>query len=99
MTSEVKEKYYPDGQLESKISYLNNIPHGLCEWWYPNGQLSSRTNYINSQRHGLYERWHPNGQLKYQHIYNKGKILLDLIANPIDDIAPFVLQLIHGFQL
>lgn len=33
----VIESYYTNGQLATRINYLNDKLHGLSEWWWSNG--------------------------------------------------------------
>jgi len=61
--SEIKETYWSNGQLKSRINYNNNgLLHGPYETWHENGQQWIKSNCVNGQLHGPYEAWHENGQ-------------------------------------
>ena len=61
--SEIKETYWSNGQLKSRINYNNNgLLNGSYETWHENGQQWIKSNCVNGQLHGPYEEWHENGQ-------------------------------------
>ena len=61
--SEIKETYWSNGQLKSRINYNNNgLLNGSYETWHENGQQWIKSNCVNGQLHGPYEAWHENGQ-------------------------------------
>ena len=41
----IVKSYYPDGSVQSEISYVNDILDGSAIWYYPNGQLKSEKNF------------------------------------------------------
>ena len=43
----VVEKYYSNGQLQTRTTYKSDKPDGLRELWHDNGQLWSRAIYKN----------------------------------------------------
>jgi len=67
------EKYYSNGQLNSKVKYIKGKKNGLWEEYYYNGQLESKVNYINGKKDGLWEEYHENGQLWSQGKYIVGR--------------------------
>jgi antitoxin component YwqK of YwqJK toxin-antitoxin module len=76
-------KFYIDGQIAEKISYIDNIRHGEWEQFYPSGKLFLRTNYIDGKLQGKFEAFFENGKIQFSgsykndarnglwHIYNK----------------------------
>ena len=59
----VVEKYYDNGQLESRKNYKNDKLNGLWEDWYANGQLKSRKLFKDGKFNGLCEAWDRDGKL------------------------------------
>lgn len=51
-----------NGQLRSKISWVNNRRTGTASTWYESGQKRSETEYANDNRLGLSTAWYENGQ-------------------------------------
>jgi len=49
--------HYSNGQIHTKINYLNDKKHGLREAWFKNGNKNLRYNYRNGKFHGLCETW------------------------------------------
>lgn len=54
--SEIRQRFYPDGQLISQRSYKSNKLNGPFMEYYPNGHL---------QREGSYKSNRPDGEWKY----------------------------------
>jgi len=59
----VAEKYYPSGQIESVMSYRNNVFDGKCETWFPNGIKASETFYENGKPILSWRYWDEYGNL------------------------------------
>ena len=103
MTTEVKEEFYDNGQIESRLSYKDGKRHGLYEWWWENGQLEERIDYKNGKIHGLYEWWWENGKISYNNLYQNDEVIIDFIENP--ELEPktkeewFVLALQYEFDI
>ena len=55
---------YPNGKIESEISYSNNIREGEAKFYYENGNLKEERLYINGRVEGLVKKYHENGKLK-----------------------------------
>ncbi|MDO8549362.1 MAG: TonB family protein [Ignavibacteria bacterium] len=58
------KSYYPDGKLESEISYNNSVREGEAKFYYEDGTLKEERLYVNGRVAGLVKTYHPNGQLK-----------------------------------
>ena len=59
----VAKHYNLDGQIESIMSYKNNVFHGKCETWFPNGIKASEVYYANGKPIGIWKYWNVNGEL------------------------------------
>ncbi len=68
------ERFYDNGQLQSRENYKNGEPVGLFEYYHENGQLQSRENYKNGEPVGLKEVYHENGQLQSRGNFKEGKM-------------------------
>jgi antitoxin component YwqK of YwqJK toxin-antitoxin module len=49
------EKYYRNGKLWYKGSFINGQRHGLWEDYYPNDNLYYKGNYVNGEPNGIFE--------------------------------------------
>ncbi len=65
--------FYPNGQVMTAGSYLNNSKQGPWVSYYPNGYLKDSTFYNNGSVSGVLMRWHANGAYADSINYNKGK--------------------------
>ena len=50
-------------QIESKMSYKNNVLHGKCETWFPNGLKATEFFYEEGKPVGSWKYWDENGKL------------------------------------
>ena len=50
----LSHKYYPSGELSSKINYKNGEPHGSWKTYYKNGQLQYDSTYKDGKKDGLH---------------------------------------------
>jgi antitoxin component YwqK of YwqJK toxin-antitoxin module len=57
------EEYYPNGQLNFKVNYVNGQKHGYWEEYFSNGKLKYKGKYINDEKHGYWEGFLDNGRL------------------------------------
>ena len=62
------EDYYTNGNILSKLNYINGKFHGLYESYYSNGKLWYKVNYVNGVEHGLSE-WYSNGEFYLKEYY------------------------------
>ena len=95
----LNEQWWYGGMQKSKANYVNGNIHGVFEGWYFNGRIQFRELYINGNRNGLSEYWSTSGKLLSNDLYVNDKLLLDLFADPIDDVALFELQVIYGLPI
>ncbi len=56
--------YYPNGNVESEISYNDSIREGEAKFYYDDGTLKEERLYVNGRVEGLVKTYHPNGKLK-----------------------------------
>ena len=78
----VKETFYSNGKLESRINYQpksdGGKEHGLSEWYFQNGQLASKSNYKDGKQDGLSERYDQNGKdisnSSWEYYYENGQL-------------------------
>ena len=66
-------EYYPSGQLDTEISYVDGKQNGLNRAWYDNGQLKAEFTAIDGKQSGLARGWYENGQLKGEATVINGK--------------------------
>jgi antitoxin component YwqK of YwqJK toxin-antitoxin module len=73
----VKEEFYSNGKLKSRINYQSKSDggekHGLQETYHDNGQLERKGNIKDGQQDGLWEQYYENGQLQYKENWKDGK--------------------------
>ena len=67
------EKYYSNGQLESKKFFKNGELDGVVEKYYSNGQLETKGIFKNGELDGVVEKYYRNGQLESKGIFKNGK--------------------------
>ena len=83
--SEIKETYWSNGQLKSRINYNNNgLLNGSYETWHENGQQKEKSNFVNDQWHGSCERWHENGQQQCGYVMSSGHFVVEQNIKGID---------------
>ena len=56
--------YYPDGKVESEITYNDTIREGEAKFYYDDGTLKEERLYVNGRVAGLVKLYYPNGKLK-----------------------------------
>jgi TonB family protein len=56
--------YYPNGNVESEISYNDSIREGEAKFYYEDGTLKEERLYVNGRVEGLVKTYHSNGKLK-----------------------------------
>jgi antitoxin component YwqK of YwqJK toxin-antitoxin module len=72
------EKYYDNGQLQSRGSYENDIKEGYWESYWSNGQLWSKGTYKNGKRDGIWEEYFSDGEFWYEGEWNNDKYIRDI---------------------
>lgn len=55
-------RYYPNGNIQSKITYANGRPKGSYEFYYSNGQLEEKSSWNRNKNYGEFKRYYENGQ-------------------------------------
>ena len=56
--------YYPNGKIESEISYKDSIRDGEAKFYFEEGTLKEERLYVNGRVEGLVKVYYPNGKLK-----------------------------------
>ncbi len=56
--------FYPNGKVESEISYNDSIREGEAKFYFEDGTLKEERLYVNGRVTGLVKTYHPNGKLK-----------------------------------
>jgi GH24 family phage-related lysozyme (muramidase) len=72
------ERYYNNGQLQSKGSYEDDIKQGLWKLYWFNGKLSEKGSYVNDDADGIWEEYNENGQLETKKLYKNGEYVKQL---------------------
>jgi TonB family protein len=60
----VVKNYYPDGKVESEISFLNGIREGEAKFYNADGTLKEERLYVNGRVDGLVKVYGDSGKLK-----------------------------------
>ena len=69
----IVKSYYPDGSVQSEISYVNDILDGNAIWYYPNGQLKSEKNFSKGILDGWVKEYYESGLLKEEYSVMNGR--------------------------
>ena len=70
----IKEEFYPNGQLKSRITHKDGIETNVhSEYFYENGQLEIKTIFKDGMKDGTWEFYYENGQLQKRCNYKEGK--------------------------
>ena len=70
----IKEEFYPNGQLQSRITYKDGIETNVnSEYFYENGQLNINTIFKDGMKDGTWLFYYENGQLQKRLNYKEGK--------------------------
>lgn len=70
--SGIIKSYYPDGNLRSEISYVNDILDGSSYWYYPNGNLKMMKEFSKGKLNGYVREYYENGLLKEEYAVREG---------------------------
>ncbi len=70
----IVKSYYSRTQVESKVSYVNDILDGTSRWFYENGNLRAEKTYTNGKLNGWVREFYENGLLKKE-LYVRNGIL------------------------
>jgi len=61
---EVREEYFDNGILKSRIEFLAGVKHGYCIDYYKSGIVRSELVYIDGKLNGVCKWYHENGNVK-----------------------------------
>lgn len=61
-------RYYPNGNIQSKINYVNGRPKGMYALYYKNGNAEEVGNWDRNKNTGDFKRYHKNGEVM-QHFF------------------------------
>jgi TonB family protein len=61
---ETVKTYYPNGNVESEITYKDSVREGEARFYFEDGTLKEERLYINGRVEGLVKVYNPNGKLK-----------------------------------
>lgn len=64
--------YYPDGKVESELSYVNDVLDGAVVKYYPNGNLMIEKNYSSGILNGWIREFFQSGLLKEEYLVKNG---------------------------
>jgi TonB family protein len=64
--------YYSKKQIESEISYVNDVLDGTCYWYYENGNLKAEKTYDRGKLNGWVRFYFDNGLLKEEYFVENG---------------------------
>lgn len=71
---EVWKRYYPNGNIQSKIHYSNGRPKGMYAFYYGNGEMEEQGNWNRNKNIGEFRRFYENGELmQHFHFADNGK--------------------------
>lgn len=65
--------YFPNGKIQSEITYVNKIREGAAKFYYENGNIRQEFSYINGKVEGLVKEYYENGKLKLTYNIEEGK--------------------------
>lgn len=68
----IVKTYYPDGSVQSEISYVNDVLDGNAIWYFPNRQLKSEKNYDRGILSGWVKEYYESGLLKEEYYVKNG---------------------------
>ena len=70
----IQKSYYVNGNVESEISYVENVLVGTSYWYYENGNLKEEKNYTNGKLNGWVKKYFENGLLNEEYYVKNGVI-------------------------
>ncbi len=65
--------YHDNGQIQTKIPYVNDKRHGIKKEYDENGRLDYEIPYVNGKKHGVEKWYYANGQISLEIPYVNGK--------------------------
>ncbi len=79
----IRKSYYSRTQVESRVSFVNDILDGTSYWYYKNGNLKEEKTYTNGKLNGWVREFYENGLLKSEKYVRSG--ILDGISKEYFD--------------
>ena len=101
----IRKTYYSKTQVESKVSFVNDVLEGNARWFYENGNLREEKTYTNGKLNGWVREYYENGLLKKEQYVRNG--ILDGISKEYFDNGELkvvsiynngILESISGFE-
>lgn len=71
----VKEEYYPDGILRSRIEYRNGKENGLATFYQPNGMRVSEIEMKDGKKNGSFRTFYSNGNIESEATYQNDSLV------------------------
>ena len=65
--------YFPNGRIQSEITFANKIREGAAKFYYDNGNIQQEFTYVNGKVDGLVKEYYENGKLKLTYNIENGK--------------------------
>jgi len=66
--------YYPNGEVQTTVTYRRGIRHGKAVTCFPDGAKESVFTYKNGYPHGPYRWYYPGEKLMQEGVYRAGKL-------------------------
>lgn len=66
-------KYYTDGSVVEKLTWVNGKKEGEWLQYHPGGKLFIRSFYKNDLLNGRFEVWHENGNIQFSGAYKNNR--------------------------
>lgn len=63
------ERYFEDGNLREKGSFINNVPAGNWVEYYRDGSVHIEATYTNGKKDGKWFVWSDDGEYLYEVVY------------------------------
>jgi antitoxin component YwqK of YwqJK toxin-antitoxin module len=63
--------YFPNGNIQNKLTYENNRPNGYAIMYHDNGKISEEGNWKNNRWVGNYKLFYENGQVQQEFTFNE----------------------------
>lgn len=64
--------YYPTGEVQSELSYVNDVLEGSSVWYYRNGNVMTEKNYDNGILNGWIKEYYDSGLIKEEYEVREG---------------------------
>jgi hypothetical protein len=68
----IVKSYYPDGKIQSELSYVNDVLDGNAIWYYQNGKVMTEKNYSKGIIDGQVRSYFEDGQLQEEYLVSFG---------------------------